>query len=340
MKQYTHAWLAFMAIKRLQTAQIVYKDKADKKKDAEYQEAAAQLVKWFHNYRDFVIKGAWYPDEVFKDNKTSHVIKYEPILNEPWQDKRRKLTEQSEMQKFSAKSPVKDCGFKINSGNCADRCEAISHSIVDTLKMQFLEEKGSPVIPSSNHLALRFFILSHYVADCHMPLHCDYRQFSEGSDLHAQIEKNWETQLLKSYSIDKNNSRFLYDPQGYPLKTSEFTPLMQRVEENITNRLFSYEWPGGKGTNAWDYISAVSQHSYLMAYTMFPVDYDMNTKVAQFKKSDLYTNLDDYSFAILSDAIDSIARVWVHCWHHFLHWSPYLKEQEKLRKYEEWEKEK
>ena len=68
MKKYTHAWLAFMAIKRLQNADIPEVNRED----------AQSLVKWFHDYRDFVIEGSWYPDEVFKDMGTSHVIKYKP----------------------------------------------------------------------------------------------------------------------------------------------------------------------------------------------------------------------------------------------------------------------
>ena len=59
MKKYTHAWLAFMAIKRLQYADIPEANRDD----------AKSLVKWFHDYRDFVIKGAWYPDHVLCDRE-------------------------------------------------------------------------------------------------------------------------------------------------------------------------------------------------------------------------------------------------------------------------------
>ena len=51
MKKYSHAWLAFMAIKRLQYGPI----------PEELKEDANSLVKWFHDYRDFVIEGSWYP---------------------------------------------------------------------------------------------------------------------------------------------------------------------------------------------------------------------------------------------------------------------------------------
>lgn len=322
MKQYTHAWLAFMAIKRLETANILYKEKADKKKNADIQAAAASLVKWFKDYRDFVIKGAWYPDEVFKDMATSHVIKYQPLPEEAMTKKRPKLYDTSEMPRWATKSEVYNMGFDILSGNCADRCEALSHGIVDSLKMQFLEAKGNPISPTNNHLAIRFFILSHYIADCHMPLHCDNRSFSKGSDLHGKIEKNWEDQIIASFKLDKDNLRFFYDPEGYPLKTDKVSPLVKRLEEDLTNRTFLYEWPTNIN-NCWDYMSAVSLYSYYMSYCIFPYDYDMTTKTAAFKESDIYKNLDEYSFAILSDAIDSIARIWLHAWHRFLDWPPY-----------------
>ena len=60
---------AFMAIKRLEKVTITDHQKADD---------ARSLVKWFKSYRDYVIDGAWYPDLIFKDMATSHIIKYIP----------------------------------------------------------------------------------------------------------------------------------------------------------------------------------------------------------------------------------------------------------------------
>jgi len=319
--------LAFMAIKRLEKAGIVFTPSSKKAKNEEYAKAAQSLVKWFKDYRDFVIKGAWYPDAVFKDMASSHIIKYNPLPDVPRTQKYRVLRDTSEMKKWAEKSPVYSMEFEIQGGNCADRCEALSHGIVDSLKMLYLEDKGNPISPTNNHIANRFFILSHYVADCHMPLHCDNRPFSSGSNLHGVIEKNWEEQVLGSYNLDKDNLRFFYDPAGYPLHTEKVTSLMQRVEAAIEEREFVYEWPTGSD-NAWDYMSSVSQYSYYMSYVMLPMGYDPKTKVKDFKKSDTYLNLDEYSFAILFDAIDSIARVWLHAWHRFITWNPYKEAQE------------
>ena len=50
---------------------------------------------------------------------------------------------------------------------------------------------------SARHVALTFFMLSHYICDCHMPLHCDLRDFGlkgKGRQLpkklHPSIEEN------------------------------------------------------------------------------------------------------------------------------------------------------
>lgn len=308
MKKYTHAWLAFMAIKRLEFAEIPAANKDD----------AKTLVKWFRNYRDFVIEGSWYPDEVFKDMATSHVIKYKPNT-EAGKRTFKKLPTTMELYKLGKKSPLYGKEFEILSGNLADRCEALSHSIVDCFKMLHSEEKGCPISPSNNHIAMRFFIMSHYIADCHMPLHCDSRSFSSGDDLHAYLESQWETQIKKSYKVDTDNERFFYDPDGYPLPDN-IKPLMQAVEEDLKNRKFQYGWGTGNN-NAWDYMSAISEYSYLMSYRMIPQGYDdTNLTKELYKSMPEWEHFEEYSRYIFSDAIDSIARAWLHVWARYRSW--------------------
>lgn len=309
MKKFTHAWLAFMAIKRLQYANIPDTYKAD----------AQALVKWFNDYRDFVIKGSWYPDAVFKDMATSHILKYRP--DEKSLDNRfKKLPKTIEMYQLGKSSPLYGKPFTIEDGNLADRCESLSHGIIDSFKMLRMEEKGNPVSPTGNHIAMRFFILSHYIADCHMPLHCDCRSFSSGDNVHGFIETQWDAQVKKSYKVDTANERFFYDPDGYPLKL-KITPLMQQVEDDLENREYLHSWGTDNG-NVWDYISSLSQYSYLMAYRMFPAQYDENNLTkAVYKTTEEWQHFEEYSRIIFSDAIDSIARVWLHVWIRYRKWA-------------------
>ncbi|MBR3725396.1 MAG: hypothetical protein IKN11_08440 [Bacteroidales bacterium] len=309
MKKYTHAWLAFMAIKRLDCANIPEELKGD----------AQSLVKWFHDYRDFVIEGAWYPDQVFKDMATSHIIKYRPDTAEREQ-KFKRLPRTMQCYNKGMKSPLYKKPFAIEEGNCADRCESIAHSIVDCFKILRTEERGNPISTTSNHIAMRFFILSHYIADCHMPLHCDCRSFSSGENIHGFIESEWDKQVKASYHIDIPNNRFFYDPQGYPL-ANKITPLVQEVENDIVNREFLYTWGNGNN-NTWDYISAVSEYSYLMSYRLIPKEFDeKNLTKELYKSSEAYSRLGEYSSDILCDAVDSIARVWLHVWARYRKWA-------------------
>jgi hypothetical protein len=310
MKKFTHAWLAFMAIKRLEHVDI---------SDAKKAEDAKSLVRWFRNYRDYVIDGSWYPYLVFKDMATSHIIKYRPADQEGEQPF-RSLPKTLLMYEQGKKSHLYKKPFTIEGGNLADRCEAIAHDIVDNLKMLRTEEKGCPISPTNNHIAMRFFILSHYIADAHMPLHCDSRSFSSGDDIHGYIEKQWDTMIRKAYEIDTANNRFLYDPEGYPLKKKP-SQLIMDIEDEIVKREYQHTW-GTKNSNTWDYMSAISQFSYLKSYLMIPEGYDgENMDSATFRTLEGGKNFEKYSFEILSDAVDSIARIWLHIWARYRDWA-------------------
>lgn len=364
MKMYTHAWLAFMAMKRLQY--VDFKDaldaKADRGKVARLKADAKSLLKWFKDYRDYVIEGAWYPDHVICDNATSHIVKYKPDLaaiekmeaeeaadpalkKDPNRKKAFKvLPDTIKMYGPGQKSRLFERPFDIPEGNGADRCEAISHDIVDSLKVVRNEEKGTPIAPSNNYIAMRFFIQSHYIADLHMPLHCDHRPFSEGKALHAKIEEKWEKAIESLYKIDKDNNRFFYDPDGYPLKAERnekkgkkdsLETVILELEEEAVTRTYSHGW-GTKNKSTWDYMSAISAFSYLRAYEMIPetVSAEDAKKISWTEFSQMKGGLefDRYSKEILGDAIDSIARIWLHVWARYRDWyMPYKKEPEKWR---------
>ncbi|HLN52664.1 MAG TPA: hypothetical protein VK212_03080 [Lentimicrobium sp.] len=315
MKQYSHAWLAFMAIKRLEKTLIP----EDQKK------YALSLTKWFKDHRDSVIQGAWYPDAIIKDMATSHVIKYKPDAASP-ECRFRKLPDNYNLFKIGKTRQFYLKPYIIDGGNLPDRCEAIAHSIVDNLKMQESEEKGSPISPSNNHIATLFFMLSHYIADAHMPLHCDARSFSEKEDIHACIEKYWDEAIKDCFEIDKANERFFYDPEGYPLrkkkkKITEKDLLINWLEQELISRPFSEKY-GPDNDNTWDFMAAITQYSYLTAYKMIPQEYNEdNLDWATLKSLDTGMSFEEYSRQILMDSIDSIARVWFRVWRRYQEWA-------------------
>ncbi|MEG1555971.1 MAG: hypothetical protein RR356_04515, partial [Bacteroidales bacterium] len=264
-------------------------------------------------------QGAWYPDAVIKDMASSHILKYRPE-NKEFSKPFKQLPKTSKIFKLGKSNPLIKQAFSIEKGNLADRCESISHSIIDNFKMLHTEGKGSPITPSNHHISTLFFMLSHYIADAHMPLHCDYRGFSNGDNIHGFIESQWDYKIKKGYKIDIGNSRFYYDSNGYPLRINE-DKWIDELEQELISREFIYNWGTGNG-NTWDYMSAVTQYSYLMSYLMIPAQYnETNLDQKLFKNLDTWQKFDQHSQDIFVDAIDSIARIWLHVWNHYQKWA-------------------
>ena len=316
MKMFTHAWLAFMAVKRLDKANIpeFYGSGDSAVPIGKY---AKSLVRWFMNYRDFVMQGAWYPDLVFADMGTSHGVKYKPAAPGTYFHPFKELPDTMEVYKLMIKeSKLYGQPFEIVKGDLCDRCEAMAHTIVDNFKIQFHEDKGNPLSPSSNHMAMRFYIMSHYIADAHMPLHCDARPLG---DIHADVEKQWENNVKTSYDIDYRNKRFFYDSDGYPLiQEGKMTPLIEAVEKRILERTFDYSW-GQNGSSTWTYMSTITEYSYLLAYQMFPEGFK-DTTWKTYSKTEEAKRFEEYCTLLMTDAIDSIARVWLHVWIRYCKW--------------------
>ncbi len=320
MKKFSHAWIAFMAIKRLEVIATTDDPNVIQGVSEDIRKEAKALVKWFKDYRDFVIQGAWYPDDVFKDMSTSHIVKYMPADDGPYTTFGKLPTTHTIYELLKKPSPMHDRPYKHEGGNCADRCESISHSIVDNFKMLHKEDKGCPIATTANHIAMRFFILSHYIADCHMPLHCDARPFSDGKNIHGAIEKKWEDQVSKSYKIDKDNNRFFYDPDGYPLQLSP-TDFVKAVEDDVATRKYIHGW-GGNNENTWDFMSAISQYSYLFSYFLIPETFQNTQPMKDFmEQTEWGRDFDRYSTMIFGDAIDSIARIWLRVWIKYRKWA-------------------
>lgn len=330
MKQYSHAWLAFMAIKRLEDKNLEL--------SPDDQKFAGNLIKWFKDHKDGVINGAWYPDELIKDMADKHVLKFAPYDKAPPgtvsipPEKIAALPNEYLILRYGEQSPVRQKAFNVvdPSDNLPDRCESIAESVIDHLKVLEHEEKGSPVSPTNNQVALWLFMLSHYVADAHVPVHCDSRQFSEGKNIHGLMEKAWDDEIKKYYRIDKQNDRFFYDIAGYPAPSYDFATdktyqasFLKAVDEELNKRKFESTF-GQNNKNVWDFMNAICHHSYLLSYRFFPPEYGRDDVTTQNWKTIASPGLsfEQLSTAVLADAIDSISRVWFRVW----------------RRYEKWEK--
>jgi hypothetical protein len=313
MKKYTHAWLAFKAIERL--ASVTLSDANRKYADS--------LITWFSNHKDGVIEGAWYPDQVIKDNASSHVLKIKPATS--GEAVFLPLPSKMLIYESGKSSPLFDQPYEVDKDdNLPNRCEALAHSVIDNLKVQRTEDKGSPVSPTGNQVALVLFMLSHYVADAHMPFHCDSRRFSDGINLHSVIEGEWEEEVKQHYDIDYQNERFFYTPQGYPHLTGNAgygNSFLKSVDEDAKTRSFLITY-GQNNKNVLGYMSTLCRYSYLLSYSFIPQGYDETNVTLQNWQSLPGQNLtfQQLSVMVLADAVDSIARIWLRVWRRYEKW--------------------
>jgi hypothetical protein len=314
MKKYTHAWLAFMAVKRLKEAKLTGNNK----------KVAASLVRLIMHHEDDIIQGSWYPDDVIKDMANSHVLKLTPSTRA--NNKFKTLPNTHLIYDHTKNSQLKRKSFDIEEeDNLPDRCESLTHSIVDNAKMQRREVKGSPLPPTNNHIVFRFFMLSHYIADAHVPFHCDIRRFSSGSDIHAKMEKKWDDMIKSHYTIDTKHKRFLYDPHGFPLRKTNReaqyqSSYLKRIADELSQRPFRIGY-GTSRDNTWDFMSAICQYSYLLSYKFIPSRYNHQNVPNDNWHSIGSISFDDLSVAVFSDAIDSISRVWFRAWRKYSKWA-------------------
>ena len=321
MKKFTHALIACKAVERLKTVALSDQNKP----------FADYLISWFADHKDGVIRGAWYPDDVIGDKSTSHVLKHTPESglagfrqHEPIAEGAYALPSTSLEQQIGRSSVLYDQPFAVDPGtNLPERCEALSHAVIDNLRIREREAKGSPLTPTDNHVALLLFMLSHYIADAHMPMHCDARKDDfPGFNIHAAAEEYWEREVVAFYKIDRPNQRFVYNESGFPLLVEAPAykdSILKAVQDELDRREFRIGY-GGENDNVREYILSVCRYSYLTSYSWLPSGVDVTS--IDHKKLECPTGLPfrQVSIAALADAIDAVSRVWLHDLRRFIWW--------------------
>ncbi len=232
-------------------------------------------------------------------------------------------------------------------GHLPSRVIALSHTIGDMLKMSdfpmaFYAKRGkalekaeqafkkdltrqkiktlslSPSF-SAREIALMFFILSHYICDAHMPLHCDLRDFSiRGckrilpSKLHSTIEDEWEGYFPEKEDIN------LHDYLGKSVDeiVIESMPKDSLIELDLGGK---YKLGRGMAWGTWrdEYYEMVNvaRVSYAMARKWIDQPY-MDVKKLLEKKS--VQEFKHILNCIFHDAVESVARIWYKAWERYI----------------------
>ena len=323
MKKYSHAWLSLKAMELLGT----YEGKFS----GERKERVKRLRKFMSRHPTTFVRGAWFPDTVVKDNtQGGHTWKYSLDENNGRTENRRPPSHNNCLG-FVETELSKKVDLEEKYSDLPDRCEALSQTIRDSIRITNKLHGGDVVAFNDSQIAIWFLMLSHYVCDAHVPVHCDLRDFYTPSKVHPDLEKFWEYQIKKYYKVSTKTQQFDLDEnqnlqlnterQGYEnsvlfkcdeiLRQSEWDNMAGADERNWRAFL------GSGNKNLWDYLVSVCLVSFHMSLKMFPenptpaVDYD---SVRIMDVSAFKDKVIEYSPYILADAINSVALLWLATW--------------------------
>lgn len=338
MKQRAHAWTALRAFKLLEDS-----GKAQK------------LVELLSYYLSDVWEGAWLPDTLIIDMQYGHIYKMDSdpgivgegvseermaapykVLGSRLKGKRlclEHVKDEPELNKPYRSHPEK-------GGHLPNRVIALSQTIGDMLKMSdypvaFYSKEQKPkafrqgltaqkikdlsLSPnfSARQIAITFFMLTHYICDAHMPLHCDMRDYGTGKarrlpkTLHPSIEEEWEKHFPEKETLTLHG-QFKKSIDEIVVKSFPKDSII-KVDKDA-NFSLSNQIPT-IAHDEWKEMVFVARVSYALSRNWLNKDYKDATEIMESMGKENFARITNYVF---HDAIQSIASIWLKAWQRFV----------------------
>jgi hypothetical protein len=167
---------------------------------------------------------------------------------------------------------------------------------------------------SARQIAMSCFILSHYVVDAHMPIHCDIREYrhptlgmSFDDRFHHRLEKEWEDQVPEESALQTMESRSLDECLDTLPVGSVFSQLGVGPYSLSLVRLKRGEW---------EEMVDVCRVSFALSRKWIP---DGAATVADIRghRTPEHTPAEDFeslTLSIFHDAVEAVARIWLKSW--------------------------
>ena len=353
MKRAAHGWIALRAYKLIDDISINGRIGNVRHTD--------KLIELLSYYLSSVWDGAWIPDNLICDMKYGHIFKQtnDPkllgsIIKDkrsavPYKELKSILKGKRLCLEHLKKEKVLNEHYWSKQGHLPNRVIALTHTVSDMLKLGdfplafYLKEQRREVYEgdlsaagvknlslsptfSARQIATTLFMLSHYIADAHMPLHCDYRDYSRRNKvrpmpprLHPSIEEEWEKSFPKEkmlgigkYSKDSVDDIVLNLPKNSIIETDKYK--------------LSASAAGLKRSNndVWKEMVNVCRVSYALSRAWIDKEnteenqeagYDDVRELIKRKGKEEFI---DVTNQIFHDAVESVARIWLLVWGKFI----------------------
>lgn len=334
MNQSTHAWLAVEACKKLGR----YAGTAAGKKAK-----AAGLAELLGADIGNVVIAAWLPDSLVKDMAYGHVFKNATYDGD---QKKRFTLAPAALAGFLGKgSKVAELAFplvpgpwwkkpyrvKPEGGHLPARVSSLCQTARDMFKMgdpdvtaiTGVKAKGSEPVDASllftpRNIATVLWMLSHYVADAHMPFHCDDRALASSKHkAHGAIEDAWGEQVPALFKAASILAASRAEIEGAALPAGSRFAGIELGDEVAAL--------GGEG-DPWKAAVYICRASFAASFALVPEalapvgDQAYAPSFKEILSADVCgeERFWELSRAIMTDAIEAIAAFWLDAWRGFV----------------------
>jgi hypothetical protein len=178
--------------------------------------------------------------------------------------------------------------------------------------VSFANQLDDAIRTKPEQAGLYFFMLSHFIADSCMPMHCDARKlngFSAG--LHHEWEMHWSGLMPNIF----NKKKILTSTM-----TSDEIIQESKNMDGVFGITFKNEVPDlAEDADVWKEIIMMCRGSFALSCIVNPLTapFDINQKGKKFKEIEGSTLLKEIDAVVLHDAVLSIAIIWKSIWSKF-----------------------
>ena len=217
--------------------------------------------------------------------------------------------------------------------------DSTEYKAVELSKQKIRDLSLSPNF-SARQIALTFFILSHYICDAHMPLHCDLRDFkaktADGKterrlpdSLHGGVEAVWEDFFPDKKVLTIHD----YTTESITEVTSNF-PKNSIIELDTLGSRYAFSKEIVSSIpDEWEEMVNICRISYAVSRKWIPQKFKeieaavgtskCKDKAPEWKYKDIAKIISEDDFKdvtnrVFHDSVESVARIWCKAWNIFL----------------------
>ena len=195
MKHNTHIYIAAKAIEFTTESvsnllgpdgNLFTDDRAKKTKERIDAKNRQRILRY---YDHLTIEAIWAPDDILRDNHPYHVFKL--FAEDEFQD----IPEKYKRKKYEHEGRT----FYKYNGGLPYRIDHLANEIIDMCKLRDYNDQYS-----QKQIMYKYLLISHYITDAHVPMHCDHRDDPPEEDeiklngnymkesAHSALEGLWE----------------------------------------------------------------------------------------------------------------------------------------------------